>query len=199
MPGPALPALVVSETERHELEQLVKRPSTPQQLALRAQIILRASAGESQGQIARELGITEQTSRGWRRRWQTLQGVERPVAERLADAPRSGAPATFTLEQITQLYALACAPPEQYGRPLSHWTPRELADELVKQGIVASISSRHVGRLLAEAELKPHQSRYWLHPPPTRTLPLKSKTSARSTNRPPSALNAASTPTVSMK
>jgi putative transposase len=92
-------------------------------------------------------------------------------------------PQRFTLEQITQLYALACAPPEQYGRPLSHWTPRELADEMVKQGIVERISDRHVGRLLAEAELKPHQSRYWLHPPRTRTLPPKSKTSARSTNK----------------
>ncbi|WP_421657874.1 hypothetical protein [Leptothermofonsia sp. ETS-13] len=45
MPGPALPALIVSESERRELERLVKRPSTPQQLALRAQIILRASQG----------------------------------------------------------------------------------------------------------------------------------------------------------
>ena len=110
------------------------------------------------------------------------------MAERLADAPRPGAPATFTLEQITQLYALACAPPEQYGRPISHWTPRELADELVNQGIVERISGRHVGRLLAEAELKPHQSRYWLHPPRTQTLPRKSKISARSMNRPSSAL-----------
>lgn len=190
MPGRALPALIVSETERHDLEQWVKRPSTPQQLALRAKIILRASEGESQGQIARELGIGEPMSRGWRRRWQALEGSELPVAARLADAPRSGAPATFTLEQITQLYALACAPPEQYGRPLSHWTPQELADELVKQGIVERISGRHVGRLLAEAELKPHQSRYWLHPPRTRTLPPKSKISVRSTNRPPNGLNA---------
>ena len=55
MPSRALPALIVSETERRELEQLVKRPSTAQQLALRAKIILRASQGDSQGQIAREL------------------------------------------------------------------------------------------------------------------------------------------------
>jgi putative transposase len=189
MPGHALPALIVSETERRDLEQLVKRPSTPQQLALRAKIILRASQGESQGQIARELGIGEQMSRCWRRRWQELQTSELPVAERLADAPRPDAPATFTLEQITQLYALACAPPEQYGRPLSHWTPRELADEMVKQGIVERLSGRHVGRLLAEAELKPHQSRYWLHPPRTQTLLPKSQTSARSMNKRRSGLN----------
>ncbi|WP_421658077.1 helix-turn-helix domain-containing protein [Leptothermofonsia sp. ETS-13] len=92
MPGPALPALIVSESERRELERLVKRPSTPQQLALRAQIILRASQGDSQGQIARELGIGEQMNRCWRRRWQALQTCELPVSERLADAPRPGAP-----------------------------------------------------------------------------------------------------------
>ena len=61
-------------------------------------------------------------------------------AERLQDGERPGAPATFSLEQILQLFAIACAPPETYGRPLSHWTPRELAMEVVKQGIVEAIS-----------------------------------------------------------
>ncbi|MDZ4877592.1 MAG: hypothetical protein CLLPBCKN_007027 [Chroococcidiopsis cubana SAG 39.79] len=54
------------------------------------------------------------------------------------------------------LFALACSPPEDYGRPISHWTPRELTDEIMKQGIVKSISVRHVVRLLKEAELKLH-------------------------------------------
>jgi hypothetical protein len=79
------------------------------------------------------------------------------------------------LEQITQLYALACAPPEQYGRPLSHWTPRELADEMVKQGIVERLSGRHVGRLLAEAELKPHQSQLLASSPPDPDFATKVK------------------------
>lgn len=160
MPRQTATPIVLSQSERAELEQLVKRPSTAQQLALRAKIILRASDGISQGQIARELGIGEAMSRRWRRRWLALSETALSVAERLADAPRPGAPATFSLEQITQLYALACAPPEQYGRPISHWTPQELADELMQQHIVEHISVRHVGRLLAEAELKPHQSRY---------------------------------------
>lgn len=63
-------------------------------------------------------------------------------------------------EQILQLFAIACEKPETYGRPISHWTPRELASEMVKQSIVENISPRHVGRLLAEATLKPHQSGY---------------------------------------
>jgi len=66
-----------------------------------------------------------------------------------------------------QLFAIACEPPQSYGRPISHWTPRELADEVIKQGIVESISPRHVGRLMNEADLKPHQSQYWLNPPRT--------------------------------
>jgi putative transposase len=120
-----------------------------------------------------------------------LSARELPVEERLQDAPRPGCPPTFTLEQITQLYALACAPPEQYGRPISHWTDAELADEMMKQQFVDSISPRHVGRLLAEAELKPHQTRYWLHPPRILSLPLKSPTSAVSTSRRPSGLSGA--------
>jgi transposase len=86
------------------------------------------------------------------------------VLERLQDAPRPGVPATFTVEQLTHLFAVACENPKESGRPISHWTATELADELTKRGIVESISPRHVRRLLAEADLKPHQIRYWLTP-----------------------------------
>ena len=113
-----------------------------------------------------------------------LSGREVPPDERLQDAPRPGGPASFSIEQITHLYAIACHPPEKYDRPISHWSARELADEMVKQGIVESISERHVGRLLKEADLKPHQSRYWLHPPPTLISRTKSKTSAPRTRKP---------------
>ena len=169
MPRLAAASINLSESEQGELEQLVRRPSTAQQIALRAKIILCAAQGKGHGEISRGLGISKQMGRLWRRRWLELSQQEVPVLSRLKDAPRSGTPPTFTLEQITQLYALACAPPEQYGRPISHWSARELADELMKQNIVESISPRHVGRLLKEAELKPHQSRYWLHPPQTKS------------------------------
>jgi hypothetical protein len=79
------------------------------------------------------LGIPKYTSRLWRNRWLELRDVELPVQEKLEDAARSGKPATFTIEQLTQLYALAYNPPQKYGRPISHWTPRELADELIEQ------------------------------------------------------------------
>lgn len=84
----------------------------------------------------------------------------------MQDGERSGTPAKFSMEQVVELFALACSKPEDYARPISDWTARELAEEVVKQGIVESISPRHVGRLLEEAQIKPHQSRYWLTPPP---------------------------------
>ena len=180
MPRLSAVSITLSASEQTALERLIRRPSTPQQIALRAKIILRAGSGQGHGEISRELGITKDTSRLWRRRWLHLSDSELSIAERLADAARPGTPGKFTLEQITQLYALACDPPEKYGRPISHWTPRELADEMEKQKIVEHISPRHVGRLLSEVDLKPHQSRYWLHPPRTQNLKPRSKTFVRS-------------------
>lgn len=182
MPRLTAAPIKLSEREKADLEKLLRRSSTPQQIALRAKIILRSGVGEGHGEISRALGISKYTSRLWRNRWLELSSRELTVEERLEDAARSGTPATFTLEQLTQLYALACDPPQKYGRPISHWTARELADELMKQKIVESISQRHVGRLLSEADLKPHQSGYWLNPPPTQHSRARSKTSAKSTN-----------------
>ena len=68
--------------------------------------------------------------------------------EILADAPRSGAPSTFAPEQIATMIAVACKDPEACGRPVTHWTPRELAQEVILRGIVPTISARHVGRFL---------------------------------------------------
>jgi putative transposase len=50
--------------------------------------------------------------------------------------------------------ALACEPPDLSHRPISHWTPRELADEARKRGIVESISPRHVGRFLKSGRIE---------------------------------------------
>lgn len=160
MPRLAAPAIVLSEPEKSELEKLVRRASTAQQVASRARIILRAGASEGHGEISRGLGITKDTSRLWRRRWLELSDSELSVEERLSDAARPGTPGKFTMEQLTEIYAMACEPPEKYGRPIRHWTPAELADELANQGVVKSISRRHVGRLLEEAQIKPHQSGY---------------------------------------
>jgi putative transposase len=119
--------------------------TTAQQVALRAQIVLLAGDGWNNLQIARELGVDDETPGHWRRRWLQFRDVpleELSVAERLADGPRPGAPAKFTPEQVCQIIALACEKPADSGRPISQWSHRELADEIVRRGIVDSISPR---------------------------------------------------------
>ena len=81
----------------------------------------------------------------------------------LSDAPRNGAPGTFTAEQVTQILAVACEPPENSGRPINGWTHRELTDEVILRGIVPSISKSQVGSYLQQADLQPHRSKYWLN------------------------------------
>lgn len=152
--------LVLSGSERQELQKLVNRHQTSQQISKRAQIILLANQGLNHREIARELGVSRDMARHWRKRW--LES-DAPILVRLKDAPRSGAPATFTMEQTLRLFAMACEDPANYRLPISHWSARELAEEMVTQGIVEDISARHVGRLLEEADLKPHRSQYWLN------------------------------------
>lgn len=170
MPKLAPKKLSLTTEEREQLEQILKRHSTPQQIAIRAKIVLLAEEGRNHHEIGRELEISLNMARLWRTRWLEGQKKEIPVVERLCERQRSGTPAKFELEQILQLFKLACDDPMNYNRPMSQWTNRELAAEMVKQQIVTKISPRHVGRLLAEAELKPHLSGYWLNPPPTKIL-----------------------------
>ena len=146
MPGPKPPAVPLSETERQALHTLICAHKTPPHLSCRAQGLLLLAEGLTAPAVARRLGTTRTTVRCWRRHWLKRPGCARP--ERLQDAPRPGAPATFSTEQWCQIIALACEPPEASGRPISHWRPRELADEACKRGMVATISKRHVGRFL---------------------------------------------------
>jgi transposase len=151
MRGPKPPPIELSEADREALEALVRRRRTGQQIALRARLILAAADGLNNAQIGRHLGVEADTVRRWRGRWLRLQGDERSelsVAERLSDVPRPGAPARITAEQVCRMVALACAAPSASGRPISQWTGREIADELVRRGIVEWISPRHASRLL---------------------------------------------------
>jgi putative transposase len=151
MPGPQLPPLDLTLDEQRDLTALVRRHTAPQQLVLRARIVLLAADGLNNSQIARTLGLEADTVRLWRQRWPTGQAVartDRSVEERLTDAPRSGCPARITPEQVCRIVALACEAPSATGRPISQWTGREIAAEIVSRGIVPTISGRHAARLL---------------------------------------------------
>jgi putative transposase len=163
MRGPKPPPIVLTPTERVVLRRLARRQTGAQRLVRRARIILEAASGANNDQIAKLLGVDRSTVRTWRMRWLEalphLKAAEKRagdderllaglVEEVLVDEPRSGKPATFTPEQICKIVALACEDPRDCGRPVTHWTTTELADEAVKRGIVESISPRSVGRFL---------------------------------------------------
>jgi putative transposase len=151
MRGPKPPPVTLTLEEHTGLEALARRPSTPQQLALRARLILAAASGLNNAQIARQYAVSLEMVRLWRERWRALQAVslaDLPLEDRLSDAPRAGRPPVITATQTCQIVALACAAPATTDRPISQWTARELADEIIKQGILERISPRHAARLL---------------------------------------------------
>jgi putative transposase len=160
LPGPQPLPIAISIAQHTLLERLVRAQTTPQAVARRARIILGAAEGGRNEPLAAELGCDRIQVREWRRRWADatprLNALEaggapevaqlQAVADTLADRPRLGRPPTFTAEQICQIIALACESPTESGREVTHWTPRELAQEAQKRGIVPSISERTVGR-----------------------------------------------------
>lgn len=148
MPAQKAPAIRLSSEQKAALNDLVRAHSTPQKLAERARIILLAAAGKGMDETAEALGIWRKTVRVWRRRWEAAAAAAASVTARLSDAPRCGAPASFTAEQICGIVALACEDPERLDVPISQWSQSELARQAVSRGIVKSISHGSVGRFL---------------------------------------------------
>jgi transposase len=133
----------LSDEQRAELEALLRRRSTPQQLALRAKIVLRAADGVTNTRIADELGTSLPTVGQWRSRY-----AEHGIAG-LNDAPRSGRPRQIDDTTVQAVIAKTLEPPPP-GE--SHWSVRRLADEL-------DLSRSTVHRIWRDRDLKPHQSR----------------------------------------
>lgn len=153
----------VSERQQAALEKWVRnKADSPYRLVERCLIILMSADGVSNAEQARRLGVDRQRPRRWRGRWAeaadrlaaaeakgaTDRDLSGLIAEVLSDRERPGVEPKFTAEQLTMIIAVACEPPEESGRPVTHWTPRELADEVIKREIVDSISPRHIDRLL---------------------------------------------------
>lgn len=151
MPTPKATKVNLTAEEREGLKQLVRRHQVGQQIALRGRIILAAGEGQTNSAIAAELAISINTAQRWRNRWvkaQTISYEDLSIEDRLQDGPRPGAPSRITADQRCKIEALACEKPEKAGRPISQWTAREIADEVIKRKIVEKISSRHAARLL---------------------------------------------------
>lgn len=175
MPGRTA-KVTVTERQQEILHAIRKAPTAESRLRQRATIVLLAFQGRDNSEIAAEVGLSRRQVSLWRRRWADAWGrlvriectestaaTRRAIARTLGDEPRPGPPGKFTPEQIVRILAVACEPPAKSGRPITHWTARELAEEVVERGIVPSISVAQVGRYLREAALRPHKKRYWLN------------------------------------
>lgn len=166
----------LTEKQQTELENIKRSKLASQRLIERAQVILLAAGKLKNTEISQLVGMGRQQVGLWRRRWQQSQDAllrveldethaefRRTIEDILCDAPRSGAPTKFTSEEVVEMIAVACEEPKNSGRPITHWSRRELNDEIVKRSIVPSISQSHLGNLLNQVDLKPHLSRYWLN------------------------------------
>jgi len=170
MPGPKAEKIILSTHEEKILTQIKLGTHSELHLKQRSEIILLGSKGASNSAISREVGINRESVIKWRNRYAsaseeiTKTELETPkklrsiIEKILSDAPRCGAPSTFTDEQIACIIALACELPESLGLPFSHWSPSLLQKEVINRGIVESISAVHVGRFLKGTRLKAAQS-----------------------------------------
>jgi putative transposase len=156
------PRVQLTARQRAGLEQIARRQTSPQRLVRRAKILLALETGATQCHVMRQMHLNRGTVQMWCKRWYALASklehmeadgcsdkvLTTAIVAALTDRPRSGTPATFTAEQIVQIVAVACEDPADSGRPVSHWTPREVAEEVRKRGLVETISTRSVGRFL---------------------------------------------------
>jgi len=167
---------MLTEKQHAILEQIIGSRTVTLRLVQRARLILLAFGGMHNGTISDTIGLQRKQVGLWRRRWkqsfdalvaiecrESQAALRRAIEDVLSDAPRSGSPGKFTAEEVTQVMAIACEPVDKSNRPVTEWTGRELADELVRRKIVTSISASQVNRYLAAAELQPHRSKYWLN------------------------------------
>lgn len=149
--------ITLSDSERSELESLVRAGRTEYRLIVRATIVLCADLGWPNATIAGSIGISVDTVRKWRRRWSQSSGLAS-----LGDAKRSGRPPVFTAVQVARVKAAACTPPKACGVPLALWSCPELARYAVTAGICEAVSHATVRRWLSQDALKPWQHRSWI-------------------------------------
>jgi transposase len=116
-----------------------------------------AASGASISAIARAMGTNRARVGEW------LQRFEKEGVEGLQDQPRSGRPVEITALERHQVIAAACSNPQEFGLDRTVWSHEALAEALETSGRVRSISSSAVGRILAEAEIKPHRVKAWCH------------------------------------
>jgi transposase len=166
---------IVSLTDeaRQQLQQLVQSGTRPVRVVRRALVLLKSDEGFTDEEIVEHIGCSDRMIRRVRKHFCT-EGLERA----LYDAPRSGAPATFTARERQQVIALACSEPPE-GRV--RWTLELLCRHAAERGIVKSIGKSEVALWLKEHDLKPWRKKVGAFPSSPRSSASGWRTSSTST------------------
>lgn len=134
----------LTDEDREELNQYLRRGKSSARSQTRARILLLADEGRSDAEIEDALNVSRTTICRIRKRYCDL-GLEFALNEK----PRSGAPPKIDGRVEAELTVLACSDPPE-GR--SKWTLRLLADKLVELEVVDSISHMSVQRILKKRD-----------------------------------------------
>jgi transposase len=147
----------LSVGERRILEKIVRLQRVEARRYRRARMVPLAACGQSTSAIARQLGTCRLRVSQWLKRFgqERLSGLE--------DRPRSGRPVEITALERHQVIAIACRAPKDLGVARNTWTHETLRKVLVRKRLVRRISTSEVGRILSEADLKPHRVKAWCH------------------------------------
>ena len=138
----------LSKQDKKVLRDIVKKGMNIASVRCRAHILLKSGKGMIDKVIAEHLDCHEDSVRDTRKRF-----CDSGLDDALYGYHRSGRPREITDEQRLKTVAIACTEaPENH----SHWSLQLLAKEVVKQGIVPSISHEGVRIILQEHDLKPH-------------------------------------------
>jgi hypothetical protein len=133
----------LTEEEECDLRAVLRTPSSSQQQAMRARIVLCAAEGASNTEIAKEIGVSLPTVGLWRRNFgeRRLGGLE--------TAPRSGRAREIDHGEVARVLAMTSVPPPDGS---THWSVRQLA-------AAAGISPSDCAPDLARAQAQAHQVR----------------------------------------
>ena len=157
----------LTKAQRKLLQHIVNASTSSKSVSLRASIILLLAEGSSKYKLVKNLKVSWPTVNKWESRWleaipilneiennKSTHELKEAIIANLKDAPRSGAPSTFTEEEVMQIVALACTSPESEGLPISQWSCRSLAEHVQRQGIVESISYKQINNFLKSRGIK---------------------------------------------
>jgi transposase len=135
----------VSEQERAQLESWARRRSSAQALAQRSRVVLLASQGLNNTEIAARLGVHRAMVRKWRSRFAELR------LDGLIDEPRPGKPRTISDEQVEQVVVKTL---ESTPKDATHWSTRSMAAEV-------GLTQSAVHRIWRAFGLQPHRQESW--------------------------------------